>query len=185
MEGLSRFRAAALALLTAASCIKDSSDVPPDSNPSAAMLAACEEDDFQYLAFAGPAFDEAGKLKMPLPRGHIVATTAGWAKPDPELLEEVKAHNKDVMADVFGRDGLYGAGFAWSTKCGSSRSLSFWRDERSMMEFVLGKTHSAAITIIGRTTYGWETTHWTEDSSTEPTTFEAAKAKLAEVRQHP
>ena len=80
MEGLSRFRAAALGCpCSLQHPALDSSDVPPDSNPSAAMLAACEEDDFQYLAFAGPAFDEAGKLKMSLPRGHIVATTAGWA----------------------------------------------------------------------------------------------------------
>src|SRR5262245_42277350 len=117
-----------VSLMLGAGCGDDSpmgpSEPTSDDEPTLAQLLDCEEDDLEYIPFQGPNFDAEGKLQTPLPDHHIVATTAGWAIQDEKLLDEVRAHNMVVMADVFQRDGLLGAGFAWSVKCGVSRSLS-------------------------------------------------------------
>lgn len=170
-------------VMLAIACSDPEVDEPDEVVRTVAELAGCSEDDLQFIPFQGPFFDDEGNLTEPLPTSYIVATTAGWAKDDPEIIMEIQAYNMDVMQDVFMRDGMYGAGFAWSDECGSSRTLSYWRDEESLMEFVFGSPHVGAIAIMNRSTHGWETTHWMEAQGAEPPTFEQAKLRLDEVRQ--
>jgi len=181
MNSLTTFRIGTAAILLTA-CSDPNDGESPEEMPPVAELANCNESDLQTIPFQGPFFDDAGVLTEPFPTSYIVATTAGWAKQDPEIIMDIQAHNMDVMMDVFARDGMYGAGFAWSDACGSSRTLSFWRDEAALMEFVFGSPHVEAIGIMNRSTHGWETVHWTEEMGAELPTFDEARIHLDETR---
>ena len=160
----------------------DTPDAAPDAAPSLQTLAACPEDDFAPTPFAGPAFDpETGLPLGPLPTPHIVATTAGWARPEPEHQEALGQASGAVSAAVFESPGLLGVSFGGSQACGTARTLSLWADEAALMAFVLGDAHRQAMPIVPRATLGWETTHWTEQS-TAPTTWQRAREALAEAR---
>jgi hypothetical protein len=145
-------------------------------------LASCPEDDLSILPFAGPAFDpQTGALVEPLPSGHVVATTVGWPKSDGwDLLNQ---QTNLVIGDLFVRDGLLGASFGISEACGSARTISLWRDEAALMQFVIGETHMTAIQTALPSTKAWETAHWTETSDDQPPTWERARAELDAVRQ--
>ena len=148
--------------------------------PSVAELAACDESDLEVIPFMGPAFDEEGALIAPLPAPHIVATTAGWHTPDNE--EALNRHTLPVMMDVFAHEGLLGASFAVSERCGSARTLTLWRDEAARMKFVFGAVHGDAIKNGLKYTRGWETTHYTARGATEPPSWGALRAQLDGVR---
>lgn len=181
MKSCNVYRVGVTALMLCA-CSDPDEGESPEVVQTVAELADCDESDLQTIPFQGPYFDDAGMLTEPFPTSYIVATTSGWAKQDPEIIMEIQAHNMDVMQDVFARDGMYGAGFAWSDECGSSRTLSFWRDEEALMEFVFGSPHVEAIGIMNRSTHGWETTHWTEAMGAELPTFDDARSRLDDLR---
>lgn len=149
--------------------------------PGIAELAACDESDLQPIGWMGPAFDpETGKLLAPLEAPYIVATTVGWHTP--ENSEALESHTTPVAMDIFNHAGLIAVNLALSPRCGSARTLSVWRDEASLMMFVLGKVHSAAISGGLKYTLGWETTHWTETAADAPPSWELARQRLAEAR---
>lgn len=146
------------------------------------VLASCPEDDLLVLPFAGPAFDpDTGELVEPLPLPHVVATTAGWhQQTDNDVLE---MHTMLAIDDVFQRDGLLGATFGVSEACDSARTITLWRDEAAMMEFVLGDVHAAAMAAGASEVLAWETTRWTESTSDAPPTWERARQQLDDVRR--
>jgi len=145
------------------------------------MLAACPEDDLQVQEFMGPAFDpETGELVAPLPLPHVVATTVGW--PEADGGEILGTHTNNVIGDVFQREGLLGASFGMSETCGSARTITLWADEASMMQFVMGDVHVAAIQNALSYTKAWETTHWSETADDQPPSWERAREQLDEVR---
>jgi hypothetical protein len=156
-------------------------DDPPPAEPTLAELAACDESVAQFTPFMGPAFDDDGQLLAPLPVPHIVATTAGWHIP--EHRDALTAETQPPMMDVFAHEGLLGAAFIWSDRCGSARTISLWRDDASRRRFVHGQAHSAAITRGLKYTRGWETTNWIETVATEPPTWDLVRARLDEVRR--
>jgi len=168
----------ALSLFLVAAC--DTNDDPPEE-PTIAELAACDESDMQIVPFMGPAFDESGALVAPLPLPHIVATTTGWHTP--EQRESLEAETQAPTMDVFTHDGLLGASFAWSDKCGSARTITLWRDDASRKKFVFGQVHSAAIKNGLKHTSGWETTNWNETAADKPPTWDDVRARLEAVRK--
>ena len=49
-------------------------------------LATCTPSDtVVLLPWTGPAFDEAGRLRAPLPAGHIEAVATGWRNYSPQV----------------------------------------------------------------------------------------------------
>lgn len=181
---MSTLRKALFALMilpTLAACDTQTGDDAPAPAPSLQELAACPEDDFAPTPFMGPAFDEAGQPIEALPTPHIVATTAGWARPEPEHQEALGAASGAVSEAVFASPGLLGVSFGGSEACGTARTLSLWTDEAALMAFVTGEAHRSAMPIVPRATLGWETTHWTE-TSPAPTTWQQARSALAEAR---
>lgn len=169
-----------LSLLVACGSQDSDSTTTNAEEPSVAELAACDEHDLELIPFMGPAFDDNGALLAPLPVPHIVATTAGWHTP--ENRDAVVSHNAPPMMDVFTHDGLLGASFAYSEACRSARTVTLWRDEAARKKFVFGEVHSAAIKNGLKYTSGWETTHWTESTATEPPSWDALKVRLATAR---
>ncbi|MBZ5710556.1 hypothetical protein [Nannocystis pusilla] len=165
-------------LLAAAAC--DSNDAPPEE-PTIAELAACDESDMQFVPFMGPAFDDNGELVAPLPLPHVVATTTGWHTP--ENRDALDAETQLPVMDIFTHEGLLGAAFAWSDKCGSARTISLWRDDASRRKFVYGTVHSAAIMKGLKYTRGWETTNWSEKTADKPPTWDDVRTRLEAIRK--
>jgi len=146
------------------------------------QLIACDETDFEPTPFMGPGFDpDTGELVAPLEPPYIVAATIGWPKPEPQFFEELGMHSELVSTEVFGSEGLIGASFGGSEVCGNARTLTIWADEEALMNFVFSGAHLAAIAIVPTSMLAWETTHWTEASSTEPPTWDLATQKLIEA----
>ncbi|MEM6995140.1 MAG: hypothetical protein AAF721_31800 [Myxococcota bacterium] len=142
-------------------------------------LSACDETDFEPTPFIGPAFDpETGTLLEPLEPPFVVASTVGWARPEPEHLDALGMHSGLVSEDVFAHEGLLGASFGGSEVCGSARTITLWRDEAAMMGFVFGEAHAAAMTIVPASVRAWGATHWTETTATEPPTWETAASRI-------
>lgn len=156
-------------------------DDPPQEEPTIAELAACDESDMQFVPFMGPAFDENGELVAPLPLPHVVATTVGWHAP--EQREALEAETAAPTMDVFTHDGLLGASFGWSDKCGSARTITLWRDDAARMKFVFGTVHSKAVKNGLKHTKGWETTHWSETAAEKPPAWDDVRRRLSDVRQ--
>lgn len=147
-------------------------------------LASCVETDLEVIPFIGPAFDpETGALLEPLPTPHIVATTAGWPLEGAEHWSALEKYTTYVIMRMFPTDGLLGASFSTSEVCGSARTLSVWRDEASLQKFVYSSPHAEVIADGLEHNKAWETTHWTETSSTAAPTWEAGRAALDAVRK--
>lgn len=145
-------------------------------------LVQCEETDFAASPFVGPAFDpDTGELLSPLQPPYVVAATLGWPKPEPAAYEALGSHSDASINDVLTREGLLGASFGSSEACGSARTLTVWTDEASLLEFVFGDVHRAAIAAVPGSMQAWATTHWTETESTIAPTWAVAQARLIEA----
>ncbi len=161
-----------------------SSTDEPSEDEVIERLAGCPETDFGASPFAGPAFDpDTGVLLEPLPTPHVVATTVGWPVPDAPGLEEFGTRIEEITMNIFTRDGFLGVSLGGSDVCGSARTLSIWRDEAALMEFVYTPPHGDSFGLVRPDLIqGWETMHWVETESSAPPSWVAAKAHLTEER---
>lgn len=155
----------------------------PDAGPTVQALAACDESDFEATPFMGPAFDATtGAAVGPLPTPYVVATTAGWARPEERHRSALGQASEQVSEAIFESPGLLGVSFGGSTRCDSARTLSLWTDEAAMLAFVRGAAHGAAMPLVPSTTLGWETTRWPSMDDAPPT-WQSARDRLAAVRR--
>lgn len=180
-------RTALVTLLLSAACREedDPAAVVPEADPDdPAVLADCDESDFQAPPFMGAGFDpETGLLLEPLPATFLVATTVGWSKADGDHPQVVQDYSTRVIEEeLFVHEGLIGATFGLSESCGSARTLTLWRDEASLTEFVTSPIHSEAMQVALPSTRAWETTHWTESGASEPPGWDDARSALEAAR---
>ncbi len=146
-------------------------------------LDQCDEFDFAASPWFGPAFDpETGELVAPLEPPYVVASTVGWAKTDPESLEQLGDVTQRIIENVYAHEGLLGGTFGSSEACGAARTLTLWRDEEAMLEFSFSGPHLEAIPLPSATLQSSGTTHWTETESSAPPTWPAANARIADDR---
>ncbi|WP_327358800.1 hypothetical protein [Streptomyces sp. NBC_01304] len=139
-----------------------------------------ESDRRVVLGWLGPAFDETGELRGPLPASYVVAESNGWPKKEGEA--EAAKLNEALLTDFFERDGLLGAVFGVSDKnWNSSRALTIWEDNASLDVFLNSEEHQHAVRRMKDIAYTWEGIRWTSDSPELPT-FDDVAAKLAEQR---
>jgi len=176
---------ACLIASTTAACTRSNDDPPPDAGPTLQALAACDEGDFEATPFMGPAFDATtGQLLRPLPTPHIVATTAGWARPEDSHRTALGEASEHISAAIFESPGLLGVSFGGSNACNTARTLTLWTDEEALMAFVWSAPHSTSMSLVPSATLGWETTRWVEMSD-QPATWARARAALVDVRPAP
>ncbi|MFD4241907.1 antibiotic biosynthesis monooxygenase [Streptomyces sp. NPDC058525] len=146
-------------------------------------FAAGDESDLNVVApWVGPAVDEeTGKLKEPLRKRHLIATSVGWPKPGHE--PAAIALNEAILAELYVRPGLLAVTLAISEKnFNSTRSLSIWEDEEALKGFLKSGPHIAAARQVRELMYDWEGANWESEETLELPTFDDAKAKLDEVR---
>lgn len=145
---------------------------PPSIKQRLDTLGRCQPTDLAVLVpWSGPGFDPTtGALRQPLPTGHIEAFVNGWRKYDAEAVALRLLHGERVGTDVFAREGLIGFEGVESDECDLSMSHSLWRDEASLIAFVTGSAHAAAMIEARKMHNVVVGAHWTgEPRATAPT----------------
>ena len=172
-----------LALLLIPACADDSPEPsdPPRADGGAMLPVGasddCErgtiEDDLQAAPLSGSAVQDGALAKGQ----YLVATTYLRMQPNRRaLLIELTS---PVIADAAQREGLMGMTFGTSAACNSARTLTVWRDEEAMLDFVVGPTHARVMAQTSQISRGGSLgTHWTGDETSA--NWEAAADHLAE-----
>jgi hypothetical protein len=84
-----------------------------------------------------------------------------------------------INEDLGKREGLIALSLGLSLECNSARTLSVWRDDVAMMEFVAGSAHTTAVAATSQLSRGGGVViHWTGDET--QATWKVAAQKLAE-----
>lgn len=167
-----------------AGCASSSDGSQPTVEQRMQKLGACTPTDLvTLLPWTGPAFGDDGTLLAPLPAGHVEAVANGWAKHDAQAIQLRDMHGMAAVADLFARPGLLGFEAFESVECDISMSHSLWQDEASMLAFVTGPAHVAAMSMASRMHHATEGAHWTSAARTVAPTWKEGIARLvAEYR---
>lgn len=145
----------------------------------------CEPSDLTIaVPWMGPAFDpETGEQLEDLPEGYVVAAVQGWRKYDDENSAIRLMQGMAVMADLLPREDLLGVSVVESVECDISTSISMWKSEAAMYDFVLAPAHAEAMGMSSETLFGCEGAHWPGESTAEPPSWDEVKARLiSEIR---
>jgi hypothetical protein len=150
-------------------------DPTPDapSDPTASTDSSCArgtlEPDFQPMPLSGPNVHE-GKLAA---GDYVISTTYLQLRQDPQAQMRFGQLMQPILADLATRPGLLAVSLGTAPMCGIARTLSVWRDEAAMFDFVLSSAHSAAMASVGEVSRGGSlVTHWSGDAAAA--TWEAA-----------
>jgi heme-degrading monooxygenase HmoA len=164
-------------------CGNDPASDQPGSAPTLEQrmkkLGTCTPSDLVILSpWTGPAFGDDGRLLAPLPAGHVEAVVNGWAKQDRAAIELRERHGQIAVQDVFARPGLLGFEAVESAECDISMSHTLWKDEASMLAFVTGAAHAAAMADAPRMHHAFGGAHWTAAARTVAPTWREGIAQL-------
>jgi hypothetical protein len=179
-------RLCTLLVATLASACGDddrANDHPPSIDQRMRTLADCSPSDLEMLLpWTGPAFDDAGKLREPLPAGHVEAVVNGWPRRDPESTALRNEHGQITVAEVFKNPGLLGFQGFESVECDISASHTLWKDEASMLAFVTGAAHATAMASAPKMHHAFGGAHWTAERRTVAPTWKEGIARM--VREY-
>jgi hypothetical protein len=176
--------------VTLAGFISGCGNDPASDKPGAAptleqrmkKLGTCMPSDLVILSpWTGPAFGDDAKLLAPLPAGHVEAVVNGWAKQDRAAIELREMHGQTAVQDVFARPGLLGFEGVESAECDISMSHTLWKDEASMLAFVTGPAHAAAMADAPRMHNAFGGAHWTAGARTVAPTWREGLAQLVQT----
>jgi hypothetical protein len=145
---------------------------------SGAGEPACVEDDLGPVAFAGPGYDpDKGGLQEPLQDKYVASTTVLVLRPEKqqELDELVGA----MIPVLTANPGLVGFSTALSPKCGTARTLTVWRDQTAMMNFVASDEHVAGMSRATELSATGTVTSWEVTRAEVPLTWDTAIARAA------
>lgn len=139
----------------------------------------CVDADFTIeVPLAGPGYDPEAGLIDPQDQ-YLVSTTQ--AMPRPEALQQFGELAMAAGAAAAQTPGLVAMSFANEPNCGFARTITVWRDHASMLSFVVGPEHAAAIDATYEVTNGGRVTHFTIDAEQMPVTWEVALEHIADV----
>jgi hypothetical protein len=167
-------------------CGNDPASDKPGSTPTVEQrmkrLGTCTPSDLVILSpWTGPAFADDGQLLAPLPAGHVEAVVNGWAKQDRAAIELRERHGQIAVQDVFARPGLLGFEAVESAECDISMSHTLWKDEASMLAFVTGPAHAAAMADAPRMHHAFGGAHWMAPPRTVAPTWREGLAHLVQT----
>lgn len=138
----------------------DEPDEKEDKEPPVSQLDTCDEHDFAPSGWIGPGVGEDGKLLEPA-SSYVMAGTAGLPRASEADQVNFDMHNTAILEDILTREGFVAANLGGSTVCNTGRTMSLWRDHDSMMKFVLGDAHLAAMTEVSDILQESKTSNWT------------------------
>ena len=143
---------------------------------NSAGLPVCVEDDLDAQPFFGPGFDaEQGVVLGTAQDSYVASTTWVFIKPDQQ--ERFFQVAGAVIESASQLDGLVGMSLAGSDKCGSARTLTVWRSEQAMMDFVVSDAHAAAMAQGPDLVLNGVVTHWNVGSDNVPPSWDEAQAE--------
>jgi len=161
----------ALALLGLAACSSDSADAGSSgattTNHNPGERPGCSraviEADLKTTAFAGPGVDKSTGQLMPLPGTAVMSTTYITIRSDPGAQKRFNQVMYPILKEIGSSPapGLLGVTLGSSPACSTARTLTVWKDEMSMLAFVMGSAHAAAVASVGEISTGGSTvTSW-------------------------
>ncbi|MBK6918770.1 MAG: hypothetical protein IPH07_15360 [Deltaproteobacteria bacterium] len=156
-----------------------SADSSGGSTGAAMTPYDCVDADFTIdLPLAGPGYDPEAGLIDPQAQ-YLVSTTQ--AMPRPDALQQFGELATAAGMAAAQSPGVVAVSFASEPNCGFARTLTVWRDQASMLSFVVSPEHAAAIDATYDVTLGGRTTHFTIDADQMPVTWEVALEHIADV----
>lgn len=98
--------------------------------------------------------------------------------------EASSARFDEVMGGILGSlgqsEGLLASSLAVSDRCGTARTMTVWKDQASMMAFVISDAHSAAMSAVSEISRGGSITQHFQTSSAADIDWAAAAAKFVD-----
>lgn len=132
------------------------------------------EPDFQAAPLAGPAVRD-GQLT---PGDYVISSTYLQLRQEPAAQARFGELMQGIMADIAARPGLLAVSLGSAPSCGVARTLSIWRDDVAMLEFVSSPAHTAAMSSVTQVSRGGSiVTHWSGDATSA--TWQSAAEYLA------
>jgi quinol monooxygenase YgiN len=142
-------------------------------------LQTCVEDDFMAQPLAGTGYDPEQGLLEPRQGTYVASTT--FLILDPEQTQRFQELVGAIMADLQTREGLVALSLGTSQKCGTARTMTLWKSQEAMMEFVFSPAHTAAMAEANVVGLNGATTSWEVAADEVPMSWELARTKIAEV----
>jgi hypothetical protein len=142
---------------TADAALADAAVVPDDG---------CREDELEADMPRTPlAGDDV--VDGAVPAGSYAISSTYLRLPEGEAARErFFALVGPVLADLTTREGAVASALALSASCNTARTLTVWRDQDAMYEFVAGEAHLAAMAAVGEVSRGGSIAkHWLGDES--------------------
>jgi heme-degrading monooxygenase HmoA len=125
--------------------------------PGACARGALEPD-FAAMPLAGPGVSDSGLE----PGSYVLSST--YLQVRSERRERFDALMQPIVADLAARPGLLALSLGGSAMCGTARTLTVWRDEVAMLEFVASDPHATAMAAVSEISRGGSVvTHWSGD----------------------
>jgi heme-degrading monooxygenase HmoA len=167
----------------------DADQLPQEDGASAdtgqgAGATACRKDllepDFgSNMPLTGPGVDPSTGTLLPRDEPFIVATTYLALKSEPDAQEKFMQVLGPINEDLASRDGLIAVGLGGSNECGTARTLTVWRDEAAMNDFVFSAAHVVAIGAVALVSRGGSVTMSWAESDVGRVSWDQAAARLA------
>lgn len=138
---------------------------------------ACVEDDLVTVDFRGPGYDaDMGGLLPPLQDTYLVSTTVLVLRPD--KLNDFLTVVTKMFAVLEANPGFVGYSLASSEKCGTQRTMTVWRDEDSMVAFVVTPEHQAGVGMALELSTTGTVTAWDATQAEIPVAWADAIARV-------
>ncbi|WAS91274.1 antibiotic biosynthesis monooxygenase family protein [Nannocystis punicea] len=154
----------------------DSSGTTHADDSTGSGEAACVEDDLDPMPFAGPGYDaDKGGLQEPLQDKYVASTTFLVLRP--ETAQDFGATVQAMIPVLTSNPGLVGFSTATSAKCGTARTLTVWRDQTAMMNFVASDEHVAGMTRAQEFSTTGTVTSWEVTRAELPLGWDTAIAR--------
>ena len=134
---------------------------PPKDEQSDCTRGQLEADLAFPAPLSGPAVQADGTLA---PGRYTVSSTYLKLKPDAEGQARFQELVTPVGQALRSQPGLMALQFASSEHCNTARTLSVWKDDEAMYEFVSGQAHVNAMSSVDEVSRGGSVvTHWSDD----------------------
>ncbi len=122
----------------------------------------------------GPGVDMNGEL---MPGNYIASTTYLRLKVGAATQERFNQLLGPIVMDLMAQPDLVAMQTGSSVECSTARTLTIWKSEEGMYNFVRGAAHSAAVSAVSEVSRGGSITgHWMADE--KKATWEEALVRL-------
>src|SRR5262249_29775406 len=114
------------------------------------------EPDLSMTTLSGPGVDPTTAQLEPLPSTALISTTYLTLRSDPRRQQRF-THLMSPILEESGSPparGPPGVMLGPSPACSTGRTLGVWKDEMSMLAFVAGPAHAAAVDSVGEVSTG-------------------------------